>query len=576
MKHLLILLSILLLSSPLFGQSEETCYVVVDSSEEFNTTLLSNMSVSLISQFLKEVEPIPPEGVSMDSCLYQISVSKEQDTTFVTFKGKNLNSYGDSKLSGTDGFQQSLLKSLYRSLRDKRKSICEDYGTLLEECGGVVVQDIPKKVTIPKVEPKVVEIPKKVQEPVVQKIEKVSTNGMFVIVGRNGTILNSENGIEWTRIDSNLNENFTDIIYGNKKFVGIGNRGVVMTSVDSYNWDRIDLGPEYWLMGITFKNDLYYTVGFNGFIAKSKDGFDWEYINSGITNELWDITYGNGMFVIVGRDGTIINSTDGEKWDQVDSNVKIVLRGIDYGNKKFVIVGDEGTILSSSDGIKWTKNYSENRGKFTDIIFAENQFITVGNAIYTSTNGKSWKRRRNASGFLTGITYGNGLFIVTDLDGSVFTSKDGVLWKHGLTGSKSHLVKVTNSFIKKKVEPKVVEIPKKVEEPVVQKTDQIVLYGKLVKDKRNQYVTKWFSYGNDKTDQKYVGETKNGLPNGKGTQTFPNGDKYIGEFWNGKRHGQGTIYWTNGNKVVGEFQNNEYLDVIIYDSNGNEISRVVK
>ena len=130
----------------------------------------------------------------------------------------------------------------------------------------------------------------------------------------------------------------------------------------------------------------------------------------------------------------------------------------------------------------------------------------------------------------------------------------------------------------KKVEPKVVEIPKKVEEPVVQKTDQIVLYGKLVKDKRNpsKSVTKWFSYGNDKTDQKYVGETKNGLPNGKGTQTFPNGDKYIGEFWNGKRHGQGTIYWTNGNKVVGEFQNNEYLDVIIYDSNGNEISRVVK
>ena len=102
MKHLLIILSLILLSSPLFGQSEETCYVVVDSSEEFNSTLLSNMSVSLISQFLKEVEPIPPGGVSGDSCLYQISVSKEQDTIFVTFKGKNLNSYGDSKLSGTD------------------------------------------------------------------------------------------------------------------------------------------------------------------------------------------------------------------------------------------------------------------------------------------------------------------------------------------------------------------------------------------------------------------------------------------------------------------------------------------
>ena len=140
MKHLLIILSFLLLYSPLFGQSEETCYVIVDSSEEFNPTLLSNISVSIISQFLREVEPIPPTGVSMDSCFYQISVSKEQDTSFVTFKGKNLNSYGDSKLSGTDGFQQSLLKSLFRALKNKRHSICDGYGELLKECDNIEVE----------------------------------------------------------------------------------------------------------------------------------------------------------------------------------------------------------------------------------------------------------------------------------------------------------------------------------------------------------------------------------------------------------------------------------------------------
>ena len=162
MKHLFTLISILLLSFPVIGQSKETCYVVVDSSEEFNPSLLSNISVSIISQFLREVEPIPPEGVSMDSCFYQISVSKEQDTSFVTFKGKNLNSYGDSKLSGTDGFQQSLLKSLYRSLRDKRKLICEDYGDFLsKECSSinkemVVEEQIVEKplVVEKKVEPK--------------------------------------------------------------------------------------------------------------------------------------------------------------------------------------------------------------------------------------------------------------------------------------------------------------------------------------------------------------------------------------------------------------------------------------
>ena len=101
----------------MFVQSDEKCYVVVESSEDFDPSLLSNISISLISKFLRNVERIPPSGVSSDSCQYQISVTKNNDTTFVTFKGEGLNSYGDSKLTGSDGFQQSILKSLYRSLK---------------------------------------------------------------------------------------------------------------------------------------------------------------------------------------------------------------------------------------------------------------------------------------------------------------------------------------------------------------------------------------------------------------------------------------------------------------------------
>ena len=147
MKHILIFLSILLLYSPLFGQSEETCYVAADTSKDFDRTLLSNISVSLISQFLKEVEHIPPTGIPMDACVYQIVAKKVEDTTFVTFTGKNLNSYGNSKLSGPDGFQESLLKALYIALEDKRKLICDAYGEFIEKCGGVV-----KKIPAEKIE----------------------------------------------------------------------------------------------------------------------------------------------------------------------------------------------------------------------------------------------------------------------------------------------------------------------------------------------------------------------------------------------------------------------------------------
>ena len=115
----------------MIGQSYEKCYVVVDSSEDIEPSLLSNILISLISKFLRDVEKLPTGGIPLDYCQYQISVSKNNNTTFVTFKGEGLNSYGDSKQSGSDGFQQSILKSLYRSLKDKRDLICQDYGSLL-------------------------------------------------------------------------------------------------------------------------------------------------------------------------------------------------------------------------------------------------------------------------------------------------------------------------------------------------------------------------------------------------------------------------------------------------------------
>ena len=98
MKHLFIILSIFLLSSPMFGQSNENpCYISVNSSDEFNQTLLSNMSISIISQYFKEIKPFPPGGLSgTDNCIYDVTVSSEGGRTFVTLQGKDMSSFGDS------------------------------------------------------------------------------------------------------------------------------------------------------------------------------------------------------------------------------------------------------------------------------------------------------------------------------------------------------------------------------------------------------------------------------------------------------------------------------------------------
>ena len=69
---------------------------------------------------------------------------------------------------------------------------------------------------------------------------------------------------------------------------------------------------------------------------------------------------------------------------------------------------------------------------------------------------------------------------------------------------------------------------------------------------------KWFENGNEESDGKYIGEIKNGKPNGQGTYTFPDGKKYEGEWKDGKTW-NGTDY-DKGGKILGKWVNGEYTE----------------
>jgi len=89
-----------------------------------------------------------------------------------------------------------------------------------------------------------------------------------------------------------------------------------------------------------------------------------------------------------------------------------------------------------------------------------------------------------------------------------------------------------------------------------------VLYFKKVNGKYG-----WFENGNDKKDWKYIGEIKNGKPNGIGVLSSTFG-KYSGEVKNGMKHGQGTYTYKSGRKRVGEFRKSKPWNVNNYDKNG--------
>ena len=74
-----------------------------------------------------------------------------------------------------------------------------------------------------------------------------------------------------------------------------------------------------------------------------------------------------------------------------------------------------------------------------------------------------------------------------------------------------------------------------------------------------------------KNNDRYNGEWKNGLKEGKGTYYYENGDIYEGEFKNNNKDGKGIYFYKNLNRYEGEMKNNAFEgNGIFYFNNGNK------
>ena len=104
--------------------------------------LTSEIAISLMTRYFREVVQIPPAGLSNDACIYDVQVNNTEESMVTTINGEDLNAYGESKKKGVDGIKESILSALFRSLEDKRKEICDNRGALLnKECAIVLAED---------------------------------------------------------------------------------------------------------------------------------------------------------------------------------------------------------------------------------------------------------------------------------------------------------------------------------------------------------------------------------------------------------------------------------------------------
>ncbi|MCX6951137.1 MAG: hypothetical protein NTV51_02985, partial [Verrucomicrobia bacterium] len=205
---------------------------------------------------------------------------------------------------------------------------------------------------------------------------------------------------QWLARPSGVTVPLWGVAYGAGQWVVVGEQGTILTSSDGLAWTKRDSGfPARWLTAVTYANGLWVAVGGTapasdrlGLVLISYDGVSWvPRVTAGA--RLNNIAYGNGVFVAVRDLGGTRVSLDGLAWSEDPSTVDSYVRGLAYGPPLFAAAGLTG--LSST----FNGSPSFLTGRFTAstpieaIAYGREQFLAVGTAgglTLTSRDGLTW------------------------------------------------------------------------------------------------------------------------------------------------------------------------------------------
>ena len=142
------------------------------------------------------------------------------------------------------------------------------------------------------------------------------------------------------------NSTLYGITWGNGMFVAVGKSGSIVYSPDGISWGKAVSGTTCSLRSITWGDSLFVAGGDSGTILYSNNGATWTKAASGTTENITGIAWGNGQFIAARSDSLMI-STDAMAWNTYYGKGVFSLV---WGDNQFVGI-NRGEILGSPDGI---------------------------------------------------------------------------------------------------------------------------------------------------------------------------------------------------------------------------------
>lgn len=238
-------------------------------------------------------------------------------------------------------------------------------------------------------------------------------------------------------INTNMSENQkTGIVYSGDKYVVVSTTQIY-NSINLTTWGLASISGAFY--NIIFANSLYMAVGYvnnNGYIYTSPNGIEWTQAFT-FSAPFYDIA-NNGTTYVLASSGAIVFSEDGTNWNWYSNHTQTgAFTTVAYGAGVWVKFG-KGIAIRSNNTLPWSASQWTTLNPIIStnfncsrVRFVNNQFVAVGIAGqlafgYYSADGISWNpiNKNVTQTTYTGVAYGNGIYIFTASNGSIYYGND--------------------------------------------------------------------------------------------------------------------------------------------------------
>lgn len=143
----------------------------------------------------------------------------------------------------------------------------------------------------------------------------IYSNNIFIALGQNGHVWKSSDGMSWQQTGNLTSSGSTyprKLILADNKLIAVANDGLIYISSDNgSNWTKIDTGSGHYFRSVTYGGGNIVAVGDYGSIYLSfNKGGNWEKSTSSLDIDFQGVVAGTSNFVTVGQAGVTLQSRD--------------------------------------------------------------------------------------------------------------------------------------------------------------------------------------------------------------------------------------------------------------------------